>query len=644
MTVRYNKKNFSKMMKKADKEKSKANPKLNNETTAETAATQTEAVVLAKASKLAFFKQYYTYQAFLEIHPTRSISLEDCYKKTILYIMRWFRNRLGEEVFEKYPETVFLRDDYPEPENYKDFSLEDSKNINGFNFIDFETAYINDKCSWLACLTEPDNGNENSGVQGRTFITEFFVNKLSESVALGIREACREPESNSEDASGFRPGFVRDIFFDDDVIITEFGIGKEYAFAKKPVILNGKSGEACERLYSDLIISDKRQMPVLFVPGDYYKKYSSEVDRKTQSLLGFAHVVVWEGSSAKLFNQAMKSEELAEVANEGQLIFYRTTNHSEYDSDYYEGENEELLEEIRTRAHKEPCRKNYDFLDFTFKPSWWELDKINNTKDLDTKELSDAYEKEISKLKIEISDLRTDIEGRQRKIDSLESENKKLDKNHTKLASDWLKSIEENKALAVENENQKNEIRKYESKALNDEIIRRGLISSEKERYQPLLNLPNVTREKKDELVKWIETYYSDVMELHPDAVKSLKDDNRNIDWHRLCMMIHYLAGYTRYRNEGGAAINYEAAREYDPENSGYKVEPAGSGQGAMEIHKDKYLLRVDGRDVLMDMHIKYGKGKDANMIRVYFYYDADKKKSVIGYLPNHLPTRALSH
>ena len=143
MTVRYNKKNFSKMMKKADKEKSKANPKLNNETTAETAATQTEAVVLAKASKLAFFKQYYTYQAFLEIHPTRSISLEDCYKKTILYIMRWFRNRLGEEVFEKYTETVFLRDDYPEPENYKDFSLEDSKNINGFNFYEIDFCLNN---------------------------------------------------------------------------------------------------------------------------------------------------------------------------------------------------------------------------------------------------------------------------------------------------------------------------------------------------------------------------------------------------------------------------------------------------------------------------------------------------------------------
>ena len=114
-------------------------------------------------------------------------------------------------------------------------------------------------------------------------------------------------------------------------------------------------------------------------------------------------------------------------------------------------------------------------------------------------------------------------------------------------------------------------------------------------------------------------------------------------------MMIHYLAGYTRYRNEGGKAIDSYAAREYDPEDAAYSAEPVSSGQGAIDTHKDKYTITITGKDgkkedVLMDMHIKTGKGKGDNMLRIYFFYSPELKKSVIGYMPGHLPTRKDGH
>ncbi len=62
-------------------------------------------------------------------------------------------------------------------------------------------------------------------------------------------------------------------------------------------------------------------------------------------------------------------------------------------------------------------------------------------------------------------------------------------------------------------------------------------------------------------------------------------------------MMIHYLAGYTRYRNEGGKAIDSYAAREYDPEDAAYSAEPVSSGQGAIDTHKDKYTITITGKD-----------------------------------------------
>ncbi len=635
---KYFSKRLSNQKKSADKKKEA--PDVSTE-----AAAQAEAeVVPGKTTKLAFFKQYYTYQVFLELHPSEKLSVDDCFSKTILYIMRWFRSRLGDDALEQRADILFLKEDYPDPENYMDFNLEESHNINGFSFIDFESAYTNDKTAWLVCLTEPDNGNERKDIYGRTFTTEIFVYKLTDSVALGIRESCREPETNTEDAVGYRPGFVRDIFIDKDIGVSEYGIGKDYSFSTKPIMLNGKSSEACEKLYRELIASDNRQMPILFVPEEFYRDNKSEVDRKTQSLLGFTHVVVWEGSSAKLFTQTMKSEELHEVAGEGQLIFYRTTNQLTYDSDYYESDRDNLLEEIKQRAQKETCRKTVDFGDFVFKPSWWDFDKNKNLEDkkIDVEELSNAYEMEIAKLNNFVEDLNRDKDVLQRKNDNLESENKDLDKSQRKLVGDICRKNDQIEKLTGQVEQAKEEASRLKAQLIQEEMIRKGMITSEKERFLPIINLPQVTLEKKDELIAWVEKYYSETIVIHPNGVKSLKSDNRNIDWHRLCMMIHFLSGWTKYRNNGGDTRKKDIAPEYDPENSGYKVERTSSGKnGAIETHKDKYTISYDGKDVLLDMHLKYGKGSDVNMIRVYFYYDADKKKSVIGYMPGHLPTKS---
>ncbi|MCR5543348.1 MAG: hypothetical protein K6F55_04290, partial [Eubacterium sp.] len=144
-----------------------------------------------QATKLKFFKQYSTYQAFLELHPINGLSTDDCFSKTILYIMRWFRNRIKNrmesDVFEKYDDIQFLIDDYPDPSDFSSFNIENDLNIYGLDFIEFETAYLKDEAAWVVNLIEPDNDNEGKNINGRTFTTEIFVYKLESSVALGIR-------------------------------------------------------------------------------------------------------------------------------------------------------------------------------------------------------------------------------------------------------------------------------------------------------------------------------------------------------------------------------------------------------------------------------------------------------------------------
>ena len=59
-------------------------------------------------NSLFFFRKYYTFQALLEVTPQDNLSAKDCFSKVILYIMSWFRKRLSDETFEKYPDIAYL--------------------------------------------------------------------------------------------------------------------------------------------------------------------------------------------------------------------------------------------------------------------------------------------------------------------------------------------------------------------------------------------------------------------------------------------------------------------------------------------------------------------------------------------------------
>lgn len=65
-------------------------------------------------------------------------------------------------------------------------------------------------------------------------------------------------------------------------------------------------------------------------------------------------------------------------------------------------------------------------------------------------------------------------------------------------------------------------------------------------------------------------------------------------------------------------------------------------------MHRDKYTIEItengENKYILLDLHLKYGKGGDSNMLRIYFYYSSVEKKTFIGYMPGHLPTRKDAH
>ena len=613
----------------------------------------------SQLTHLLFYRQYNTYQALLELHPKTDMSSDDCFAKAILYVMNWFKGRIGEETIKEFEELGFLEKEYPTADEYKDFEIGNTTDIDGLAFLDVKTAYLEDKQGWVFRLVEPDNGKEEKNIQGRVFTTKISVYKKEKSVILGIKESCKEPQDVEEDAAGFRPGFVRTIFKDPELLITEAGLKPEYAFSEKPIHVNGKSNAECDKIYNELINSPDRQMPILFVPGSFYddEDGAEQVDRKTESFLGYCHVVVWDKSHIKLFKMTMEDDELSDVAGEGQIIFYRRTPALDglYLSEYFDSDEEGILEEIKTVGQKEPLRKQCDFKKYYFSAPWWRTEKefnIFEKPEVDVSQIDEVKElrAEIADIKNTLGDVQRDNDSLQRNIDILEKENKSLDKDMHQANADAIRVGRELEKLGEKY----NKI-SVENKRLHDhnfilEKMVNGADEIAREKFMPLLHFPRFEKTAKEEILNWIYDYYSEGLIVHDRARDSFLKDNRNLDWRYFCMMIHYLYGYTKYRNENGTVINDTAARDYDPEGYGLKAQPTGSGpNSSTTLFKDAYTINIhkydnDKNDVILDMHLAKCKGRGEDMIRIYFYYDSDIKKSIIGYMPDHLPTRTDPH
>lgn len=653
----FHKADMAKMMKKITQENIAARENKTVEAAdAELAATEQQVgpkLVAASTTNLMFYRQYYTYQGCFSVWGKNALDNEAVFKKVILYIVKWFKNRVGEEQLQTIEEIKFLRDDYPEPEGYKDFDLCKIDNIDIGTSIDVRSLYWQKENSWSFRLEEPDNNNENTTLRGRVFITDVSVKMLQDEVMLSVRVTCKEPHNNTVDAAVYRPSFVRNIFLDDDLTLGEFGVPKAYAFGTEPVHLNGKSGTDCEALYNDLIMANARQMPVVFMSEDYYNSSKADVDAKTVSCLGFGHFVVIDSGVEKFFHTTMNNDEYVDVMKDNQIILYEQneTFGREFATKYFDTEESDSLKKLSELIKKEPLRKAFSYGKCPFyneiKSKYIEVEGTLRNKDSNVWIENEKLKQQYKTLEVEHNEVKRDAAVLQERVTKLEAENKDLEEQreavwheHYKLEKELSKIKEE---LAEEKEKNKNQ------NSLT-QIFGDMNHKNEKAKYKPLLNFPAFEMSAKDDILRWIEEYYSDLIIVHSRAAKAFKDDKRNLDWKTFCLMIHYLAGYTEHRNHGGIDRGSDIARDYDPEDKAFAVERSSSGSsGSSTIYKDKYSIDISQYDngqkiVLLDMHMKQGKGRGDDMIRIYFYYDADIKKSIIGYMPDHLPTRADGH
>ena len=104
------------------------------------------------------------------------------------------------------------------------------------------------------------------------------------------------------------------------------------------------------------------------------------------------------------------------------------------------------------------------------------------------------------------------------------------------------------------------------------------------------------------------------------------------LDLVSLCDGIVYLDAYARYRR-----------REISEDELGLYAmrcnwDVQGCGKEALKMHRSDYTVTVGNDQYTLDLHIKHGRQSE-ELIRIYFCWDADSEKVIIGSMPEHLAT-----
>lgn len=143
-----------------------------------------------------------------------------------------------------------------------------------------------------------------------------------------------------------------------------------------------------------------------------------------------------------------------------------------------------------------------------------------------------------------------------------------------------------------------------------------------------------------DELEDWVEIYGDNKLVLLPQAAKAAHESPfKNIPL--AYKALDYLANYyvpMRTRDTDDTA-SYQASQQALAE-LGLELSAVGTALDDRRYKQD-YRRHHEGRDIWLDQHLKAGVGFDpATIFRLYFWYDADAAKVVVGHLPTHLTNR----
>lgn len=576
-------------------------------------------------------QSYRTYQLYATM-ASQSTSPADGLKIAALTCLQWLNERLEDN---PYPEL-----ELPGPEEYK--KVDSNQFISftrndGFT-IDIEAAL--DKGIWALRINEPDCGSDdNPAVIGRVIRSDIAFRIVDGQLQCGFKITISDIDPQTV-RNCYRFAVIRKLYQN-----KLFGIRE--AVEITPNLQKIASAKAIANTV-ELANDPNRQIPLIIVsrpqenlpaadkiavilkagpvPHELAKAHANQAaETKTadqarqlydkavemsRRLCGYAHVVYAEPAAF-----AQLTSRLKVPANSDSYLFIEPAEFGQKVSSQLLGIGS--ADKLMTKAMNYSYQKEISYHEVLFLEAARQyLDEISMqyNDSLQQKLAENEADRKKTQEKIAKLQRQADYAGPKDKADDISDQ---LDKVYRELD----KAYKENEKL----------------KDSNNQLNKKLALAVQKDAYyKRMLKRP---ASRKD-IVDWANCHFSDKLEFNKKAVDLLTSNSSEaVTADRICDALDYLATiYWRQHfdnlkdDDVSEMASYIYGRRYD-------VSPSGiDGQWCSSACKIRYSF--DGakpREVVLDWHLKVGGAGSGDLLRIYFIQDAQKKKLIIGSLPNHL-------
>jgi len=587
-----------------------------------------ETIALAKN------KMYKTYQFHGIVG--RGKDPDFIFRAAIATVFTWLKERFRQ--FDDIPSQLNLPDN---PKAITDDMLASFSTTDGYSI---ETLYIKEEGIWAFRLTEPDMGSsERDPAPGRLFLTNFGFKKGDTEVEFGCQLVCAQPESIPEDAEVFRPKLVRDL-------MEKFGL---YEFCELKYKAFDLSKPAHVKLLTELLAEDRRQMPVVVLAKHFTKEpdiaaLAASIEGYRQQQSSFEHLMPHEHlgplklplgaeiPAARMLKTEAESKFIEEADKlAGRLAgFAYVFRNTEADKDgcqiHYPGKPaiEERFSKLAENVTAYPKRnEQFGFGQVRF---FTEAKLLKQNLDLGKLKRSEDYIAENTALKEKLELLKKQIGEKKQIMGDLAGD------NQTKQ----IRNQELRHQLQIEKSKWDRERAELERTIQGMEFETRDM-ARRLERVERRASRP----EDAAAFIKWVEANYDEDIILLPRARDGLKKANR-YDADDFCDAIEVLAEVYKQHRLGNIGDEEYIAGCMSRGGTAFEIGACGDQNITRFAEKYKVFYNTDSRDNkdrrALDLHLK--SGVDSRyMVRIYFFWDPNAAKVVIGSMPDHLPTMTVS-
>jgi hypothetical protein len=141
-----------------------------------------------------------------------------------------------------------------------------------------------------------------------------------------------------------------------------------------------------------------------------------------------------------------------------------------------------------------------------------------------------------------------------------------------------------------------------------------------------------------DEIANWARTHLSGQVELHPKAIKAVRDSDFK-DISLVCNALLMMRDlYVPMRRIGG--IEHKNAFDKRLAELGLENAPCFAQENKAKNFGGAYFVRYQDSTRELDWHLKGSNSREERLgFRLYYFWDAETGRVVVGYLPGHLKT-----